>query len=190
MKKNLLSLLLIYLLIGGFGAACSDTFDSVNITPAATNYSAPTVATTLEKTKEFIEEEYVSAIERWQVHQLTSYEITVEVFSSLLAPSCQMQATLIVEDNALIGVREIATPEVFQLPGGKLVSNPECSEYERYLIPNMFNLVDALLHKRQAAGEAIRQIEFDSQYGYISYLNFTSGGESTTKVTTTNFIPK
>jgi hypothetical protein len=178
MKTVLCSLFLIWLSLLGFGVACTSTTDSANLAPIVTTSS-------FEKS---VKEEYLEALERWQTHQITGYEITVDVFSSFLSPACHMQATLVVQDDILVDVREITIPKANQLPDGKLISNPQCSEYERYRITSTLNLVDTFFHKKPS-GEHIHDVRFDSEYGYITYLSII-GGESTLEINTSNFTLK
>ena len=120
------------------------------------------------------------------MHRIISYEITVEVISSVLPPTCHAQAILVVKDNTLVDVRKIRTPEANHLPDGKLMLNPQCEEYERYLVTSMFDLVDKLQHNKQPSGIHISAVKFNPEYGYVTYLR-VFGGESVLEVTTTNF---
>lgn len=178
MKITLCSLFLICLSLLGFVVACTSTTNSTNLTPIP-------ITSSFEKS---IREEYLEALERWQTHQITGYEITVDVFSSFLAPACHMQATLVVQDNILVAVKEITTPEANQLPDGELISNPQCSEYGRYRITSILNLVDTFINKKPS-GEYIHDLRFNSEYGYVTHLSIM-GGESILEVNTSDFTPK
>jgi hypothetical protein len=174
MKKVLYFTLGVCLLLLGFGAACTNVIDLPTITPTLS----------LEKSTE---ERYEQALEQWHAQQIMDYEITVDVYASFLPPACHTRATLVVKDDTLVDVIEISTPEPIQLPDGQFLSNPQCADYERYRITSIFDTIgDLLLH---AEGKYIRELKFDPDHGYVTYLNI-AGGESILDVTISEFRQK
>jgi len=134
-----------------------------------------------------IEKKYSDALKKWQDHQIPHYEITVQVFSSLLPPPCQTKAVLFVEDNKLIAVTEIEPPVPLQAPNGKLLYNPECSDYERYLMARQFELLDKLI--KGELPERLYEVSFNADYGYIAHLVFGTG-ETMKDIRFSDFEPK
>jgi hypothetical protein len=178
MKKFLYSSLFICLLFFGLGTACTNILNPKNVIPTATIVSTAT--------NERLAEEYIVAFERWQSHDIKDYEITLDVFSSVLAPACQMKSTLKVEDDTLVHVVELITPEPYQLPNSETILNPECSEYDRYRITSLFDLVGTILGGEYMLGRHIQDARFNLEYGYITYL-YIVGGNSVLEIKTSDF---
>ena len=133
------------------------------------------------------EDEYSKALERWESHKVSSYEITVNIFSSFLSPPCLAKATLTVRQNKLMEIHETETPIPIQIPDGNILYNPECHDYENYLVTKQFEIIKKLL-----TGELPYKwgASFDSEYGYIQELTFATDGESMKSVSYFNFSPK
>jgi Family of unknown function (DUF6174) len=134
-----------------------------------------------------VSDEYSKALNRWQQHGISSYEITVSAFSSVLAPPCSIKTTLIVQDNKLVATSDIETPVPVQMPTGAVIYNPECQDYERYLVTEQFKMVELLLADQSAYPW---KVNFDPEYGYITELNATFGGESLIQFRFYGFQPK
>ena len=134
-----------------------------------------------------IQKTYIDARDRWQSLNVSNYAITVDVFSSRLAPPYSAKVTITVQDNKLVATHEIETPMPVQLLDGRVVYNPECHEYEDFLVTKQFEVVEKLL-----AGELPYQwnATFDAEYGFVTELNLFIGGESTTIVSYSDFQPK
>ncbi|MBK9008615.1 MAG: hypothetical protein IPM31_16690 [Anaerolineae bacterium] len=150
--------------------------------------SAVYPTTTITKTStspDSIRDSYNDAREKWNTGGVVNYNITVDVFSSILPPPCQMIATLVVMDNKLFSIQELVTPVTIELPENQSIQNPECSDYERYTISNQFEFVEDILEN--SLSYEISSIEFDSDYGYISHLVITTKGEAYKEVLFTDF---
>ena len=139
------------------------------------------------------QDEYSKALNRWQSHQISNYEITVEIFSSVAAPPCSTKVILNVQDHNLIAMTELETPMPIQLPDKSLIYNPECHEYENYLVDIQFEEVKKLLMGKLSNGtlSVNWKVKFDTEYGYISELLYgVTGSESIRVVSYSNFIQK
>jgi Family of unknown function (DUF6174) len=139
----------------------------------STAYSSETVPKTSTSSPDSIQGSYNQARDKWKGKKIVNYDITVDVFSSLLPPPCQMRTVLQVRDGKLFSVQELVTPVPIQSSENQLVRNPECSDYERYLVVNEFEFVEAILDNRLPY--KITTIEFDPDYGYISHLTIEKG---------------
>jgi hypothetical protein len=136
---------------------------------------------------EFVQEEYGKAQKRWQEHNIVSYNITVEVFSSLIPPPCNSKASINVRDNKLVNVIMTETPIPLQAPDGVLIYNPECNEYDKYLPNRQFELLGKLIAGEMT--ENLYQVSFNAEFGYIDHLVFGIG-ETMREATFSNFEPK
>lgn len=132
------------------------------------------------------QQEYSEALKRWQSHNISNYQITIDVFSSMLAPPCSVKGTLTVRENNLVATSEIATPMPIQMPDGSVMYNPECHVYENYLVMKQFEIVEKLL-----AGQLPYHwnVKFDEEYGYVTELTYAAGGESLKTVKYFDFEP-
>jgi hypothetical protein len=84
-------------------------------------------------------------------------------------------------------VDAIETPTPFYTSTGGELYNPECHEYERYLLENQIELVEKLrIGEIKLDWRAI----FDGNYGHITKLIVGTGGESVRVVNYSNFRPK
>ena len=133
------------------------------------------------------QDEFSKALERWRSHDISTYEISVNIFSSFVAPPCFMKGIITVQDNKLLTVTEIETPMPIQMPDGKVIYNPECHEYENYLVTEQFEVVERLLTGKLPYNW---NVKFDPEYGYVSRLSYAGGGESAKDVSYFNFKPK
>ena len=133
------------------------------------------------------QEEYSKALKQWQSHNFSNYQITIDVFSSMLAPPCSVKATLTVRENNLIATSEVVTPFPIQMPDGSVMYNPECHDYENYLMPNQFEIVEKLLTGQIPFGW---NVKFDQEYGYITELTYANDGESLKSVKYFDFVPR
>lgn len=122
---------------------------------------------------ESVQEQYTKALARWRGRNIKSYQITVEVFSSRLSPPCQMRAVLTVRNDELAAITNLQTPVPVEAPDGRLLDNPECNDYQQYLVANQFALLNKLL--RGEITEKPYAVKFDASYGYISHLSFGVG---------------
>jgi hypothetical protein len=100
-----------------------------------------------------------------------------------------MKGVLKVQNNQLVGVTETETPMPIPMPDDSVIYNPDCHEYENYLVPKQFEKVEKLL-----IGQLPYQwnVKFDPEYGYITELIYTpgEGSESLKEVRYFNFKPK
>ncbi len=110
---------------------------------------------------------YNQAREKWESIGITDYNITVDVFSSLLPPPCQMSAILIINDNKLLSVQELVTPAPVQLPD-RIILDPECSDYEAYTINNQLDFVENIVENKLPY--EIVALDFNQNYGYVTHL--------------------
>jgi uncharacterized protein DUF6174 len=133
------------------------------------------------------QDEYPRALKRWQSHGISSYEISVDIFSSFVTPPCSMKGTITVQDNNLLTITEIETPMPIQMSNGEVIYNPECHEYQNYLVIEQFEVVEKLM-----TGQLPYHwnVQFDPEYGYVTKLTYANGGESVKDVSYFNFKPK
>lgn len=105
----------------------------------------------------------------------------------MIAPPCFMKGKLTVQDNKLVETTELETPMPIQMPDGSVMYNPECHVYENYLVIKQFEVVKNLL-----TGQLPYKwnVKFDAEYGYVTELTYTTGGESVKSVIYSNFEPK
>ena len=146
----------------------------------------PPVLTTTGTQENSLIDKYTRAVQQWQARQIDDYEITVNMYSSYLSPPCQMRVTLVVEDNHIVNIEIISTPEAVKLPDDQLLTNPICVDYDEYRISSTFESLDILLHSDQ---DRVDEIRFVPEYGYITCLR-TSFGESMEEIKISNFKPK
>jgi hypothetical protein len=131
--------------------------------------------------------EYSKALKQWRGHNISNYQITTDVFSSMLAPPCSVKATLTVRENNLIATSEIVTPIPIQMPDGSVMHNPECYVYENYLVANQFEFVEKLLTGQLPYSW---NVKFDQEYGNITELTYATDGESLKIMKYFDFAPK
>jgi len=153
---------------------------------ACSTEDTPPILTTISTQENSLIDRYTHAIQQWQARQIDDYEITVNMYSSLLTPPCHMRVTLVVEDNVIKNVTVISTPEAVKLSDGQLLTNPICVDYDKYRITSTFELLDLLLHSNQ---DRVDEVRFDPEYGYITYLR-TSIGETMQEIKISDFKPK
>lgn len=136
------------------------------------------------------QDEYLKALNRWQSRHISNYEITVEIFSSVLAPPCSAKVTLKVQNNKLSTMTELETPMPIQLPDKSVIYNPECHDYENYLMEKQFEVVENLLTgKLSKENRNVNwNVKFDAEYGYITELVYVVlGSEATGVISYSNF---
>ena len=153
---------------------------------ACTAFFQPSVQATATPTASY-QEIFLESLGLWQSNRIPDYQITVDVFSSYAAPACRMKAVLTVRNNKLIHRDELLTPEPIELPNGQSLLNPDCSEYERYLVTTQFEFVDSLLRNQEHI--QIYKLNFDPTYGYITHLVII-GGEAVKDITYSDFKPR
>jgi hypothetical protein len=138
------------------------------------------------------QQEYSKALERWHSHHLSNYEIIVNIYSSISTP-CSAKATLKVQNNRLLTVTELETPIPIPLPDKSVIFNPECHNYENYLIEKQFEVVEDLLTGKfsNENWNVNWNVKFDAEYGYITELAYVvTGSEATRVVNYSNFTQK
>lgn len=172
-KRYFYGLILLLIALLASGAGCNN--------PRVSSRQSLTLTPASESNQGKLSE----ALTIWESRHITDYQITVDIFSSYLAPPCQTQAVLYVKSGNLDGVKMIATPPPVQLPNGRSILNPECSDYSRYVVDTQFKFLSELLQS-QFQGEVYR-FEYDPKYGYITHL-VVIGGESTRDVRYSDFI--
>lgn len=126
------------------------------------------------------------ALNKWEEHEIYNYEITVDMFASSLPPPCSMKATLVVEENELIAIREIATPVPVGLTDGELIFNQLCYEYERFIVLERFIRLENILSREPKPPSW--DVQFNEEYGYIEELNIYYGGEAMERVVYSDFV--
>ncbi len=112
--------------------------------------------------------EYVLALNRWNAYHINNYQITVQVFSSLLPPPCSSRFALGVADSRLISVIEIETPQPIELKDHTIVYNPGCHEYARFTPSALFEVIQEIFDGK--IQYTSWRAKFDAKYGYISEL--------------------
>ena len=133
------------------------------------------------------QEEYSKALKRWQSHNISNYQITVDIFSSIAAPPCFIKGILTVQENQLVATTEIETPMPIQMSDGNVIYNPECHVYENYSVAKQFEVVEKLLTGQLPYKWSVK---FDGEYGYVTELTYIAGGESAKTVKYFDFEPK
>jgi hypothetical protein len=108
--------------------------------------------------------QYSVARQNWQSRSVANYQITVQVFSSILAPPCSSEFVLVVEEGEKVNVLETATAEAIQIQDNKM-QNPQCANYERYTVSAMLNEIALLLDEPKVS--QVIEVSFDQEYGYI-----------------------
>src|SRR5258707_562601 len=155
------------------------------ITACSTNNSSPQniLSSPTWVATQDAQNEYSKALKRWQSHNISNYEITVDIFSSMLAPPCFMKGIITVQNNTTVTVREIETPMPIQMSNGNVIYNPECHDYGNYLVTKQFEVVENLLTGQLPYRWSVK---FDAEYGYITELTYTTSGESAKRVIYSN----
>ena len=142
--------------------------------------ASPTWVTTQD-----VQGEYSNAVNRWQSHHVSNYEITVNISSSVLPPPCSSKVILHVQGNSLFAFAEIETPMPIQSSDGSEINNPECHDYGNYMMEKQFEIIENLLAGKLSYDKW--SVKFDPTYGYITELIFVPRGEAIRMVNFSNF---
>jgi hypothetical protein len=125
--------------------------------------------------REWISQELPKAQERWDAQQISNYDINVQIDVSGV---CVSNLTLGIRNNtmhlATNKYEAFSTPDYFN-----------CSRYSRYEISQAFDEVNLFLNSK-IWPEGSMHVNFDSQFGYVTYLEYNDNFSHYT-ITYSNF---
>lgn len=123
----------------------------------------------------------------WESKQIDHYRVTVSIFSTILAPSCESVANLTVRNGKLDAIAETVTPMAIPINDDQIIFNPQCHLYENYTVEAMMAEVSDILEGK-VAWRMVMDMKFDPEYGFIRYLNIF-GSDSVMTVEYSDFVP-
>ena len=127
--------------------------------------------------RERISQELPKAQERWNAKKISNYDIDVQIDVSEI---CVANLTLGIRNNMM----QVATNvyEAFSMP---VPDSLNCNRYSRYEISQAFEEVNLFLNSK-VWPEGSLHVDFDSQFGYVTHLEYNDNFSHYT-ITYSNF---